>query len=373
MARLRGAAVALAVVALHVTVLGREDGAVQSLCGVPGAPAGGVLKQTRVCERAAGATKAARQDGTRNPRKMMGLVWRTATGGVRRSLSLRGGCPAPSGEAGVSPDDSQGTSRPAKHARFASDASAARIAASDPVSSARLPVQRDASAQERLDASFLAAVLDGNDAALPALVEQGARVNAPDAASATKETALHLAASRGLISCVASLLDHGADVHAVDSLGNSPLHDAALHGHTGALAKLVEGGGDLEAANAHGLRPLHCASANGHTATIKAMLALGAHAWPLSTAGATPLRWAAVRGHVSVVGLLLSDPRACAASAPVRMHEVLVAVRGVVSNAQDAGRDARQLLVCLCVWGGGFVVRWVCAHIQRVCVCVCVC
>lgn len=156
------------------------------------------------------------------------------------------------------------------------------------------------------DTDLLTAVIEGNSASLPRLVARGADVN-KCADNTTSESLLHLAASRGLTSCVAALLELGADVDARDRFGNAPLHDAALHGQTGALAKLVEGGAAIEASNVHGLRPLHCAAANGHAATIKVMLALGANASSQSISGATPLRWAAVRGHVSVVRILLAS------------------------------------------------------------------
>ena len=47
--------------------------------------------------------------------------------------------------------------------------------------------------QERLEESFIAAVVDGNVVALSALAARGARVNKPAANSSTAESALHLA------------------------------------------------------------------------------------------------------------------------------------------------------------------------------------
>ena len=158
------------------------------------------------------------------------------------------------------------------------------------------------------DARFVAAVTDGDSAALRRLVVRGANVNRC-ADNSTSELPIHLAASRGLTSCVATLLELGANVDARDRFGNAPIHDAALNGQTATLARLVEGGANIEAANLHGLRPLHCAAANGHAATIKALLALGADVAAKSVSGATPLRWAALRGHLPAVRLILASSR----------------------------------------------------------------
>ena len=201
-----------------------------------------------------------------------------------------------------------------------------------------------------LDDKLVQAVVEGNHALLHQLVAQGARVNQTADASATGDSPLHMAASRGLTSCVAALVELGAHVNAVDSLGNTPLHDAALHGHTGALVKLVEGRANLEAKNVHGLHAVHCAAANGHTATIKVLLALGAHAAPHSESGATPLRWAAVRGHVSAVRLLLqqSPPSATLPAPPSNAsHGAAGSIAPAPTRTRGAAAvaDAQQELI----------------------------
>jgi hypothetical protein len=174
-----GAALA-AVVALHLTVRGQEGGGAQKMHCVSGALAVGLPppSHTRVCERA--ARGAARSSD--HARHLRPLRWRAATSGVRCSLALRGGRPSSSGAADVAEDDdnSLGSSRPGKRARTANAPPAGTIA-TDSDGTAGPPLRRDASEQERLDASLVAAVLDGSDAALPVLAAQGARVNAPAA------------------------------------------------------------------------------------------------------------------------------------------------------------------------------------------------
>jgi hypothetical protein len=174
------AAAALAVVVLHLTVLGQEGGAAQQMHCAPGALAVGLPppSHTRVCERAA---RGARR-GSDHARHLRPLRWRAAASGVRCSLTLRGGRPPSSGGVDLAEydDNSLGSSRPGKRARTANAPPAGTIA-TDSDGTAGSPLRSDASAQERLDASLVAAVLDGNDVALPVLVAQGARVNAPAA------------------------------------------------------------------------------------------------------------------------------------------------------------------------------------------------
>jgi ankyrin repeat protein len=81
---------------------------------------------------------------------------------------------------------------------------------------------------------------------------------------------------------VATLLELGADVHAVDAFGNTPLHDAALNGHTSTLVKLLENGGNLEASNAHGLRESRPRTAD-HKAKLPQMDRQRNHPHPVKT------------------------------------------------------------------------------------------
>ncbi|XP_026689094.1 tonsoku-like protein, partial [Diaphorina citri] len=60
----------------------------------------------------------------------------------------------------------------------------------------------------------------------------------------TGETALHVAAARGNLTLVQSLLKQGHPVKVQDSAGWLPLHEAANHGHTDIVQALVSAGAD---------------------------------------------------------------------------------------------------------------------------------
>ena len=86
-------------------------------------------------------------------------------------------------------EDSAGTKRPGKRRRAAD--THGRAVQDFPGTRGSEEAVKDE--QERLEASFIAAVVDGNVVALSALAERGARVNKPAANSSTAESALHLA------------------------------------------------------------------------------------------------------------------------------------------------------------------------------------
>ena len=63
-----------------------------------------------------------------------------------------------------------------------------------------------------------------------ALVSHGDHHGRIDGQNASGATALHVAAFAGFLHIVNLLLDHGSDIEAKDTLGNSVLHYAAYNG-----------------------------------------------------------------------------------------------------------------------------------------------
>ncbi|KAE8363431.1 ankyrin repeat-containing domain protein [Aspergillus caelatus] len=94
---------------------------------------------------------------------------------------------------------------------------------------------------------FHRAAMQGNVAALEALLTSGANKNARDA---LQQTALHHASLEGATDAILALLRWGLDIHARDKHGQTPLHKAPLSPYTDsstAYNLLVSHGADPEA------------------------------------------------------------------------------------------------------------------------------
>ena len=157
------------------------------------------------------------------------------------------------------------------------------------VSDTRLP---DAASQgnQKLVASLLAQKLDPNQA-------QGDGM-----------TALHWAAYRNDSEMTATLLKAGAKIDVTTRLqGLTPFLLAAREGHAAVIDLLLNAGANVNTVNSLGTTPLMLATSSGDVASVKLLLDHGAavnakeKAW-----GETPLMFAAAFGRTEVVKLLLA-------------------------------------------------------------------
>ena len=89
------------------------------------------------------------------------------------------------------------------------------------------------------------------------LVDHGADVNALDCSHSTP---LHLASLRGVLEVVQILIKHGADVNAQNETNSTPLHRASLLGDIQIVQLLIGHGADVTAKDWKHQTPLHYAS-----------------------------------------------------------------------------------------------------------------
>jgi hypothetical protein len=90
-------------------------------------------------------------------------------------------------------------------------------------------------------------------------------------------TLLHEAVRLGRLAHVLALLDHGADVQAVDGWRNAaPLHVAAAEGFPVIAARLIGRGAAVEAVDRHGRTPVFDAARNGHPEVLRVLFRHGA-------------------------------------------------------------------------------------------------
>lgn len=133
----------------------------------------------------------------------------------------------------------------------------------------------------------------------------------PCVAALGSQTALHLAALRGLAVCVREMLQSGAEPDVTNSELATPLHLAALGGRADVSKLLLEAGAALEANTAHGETPLMLAAFAGHAGVVKQLLRGGADSHAISHVSGSTLLHAVVAGVTatfrSAFGLAIRD------------------------------------------------------------------
>ena len=181
-------------------------------------------------------------------------------------------------------------------------------------------------------------------AAVQALLEQGADVNArqPDGA-----TALHWAVHWQDAELARLLIRARADVNAANAYGVMPLSLAAANGNAATAAALLEAGADPNAPLPSGETPLMTASRTGNVATLRALLDRGADVNARERQQQqTALMWAVTAGHTDAARLLVehgADPRARSMRGDTPL--VFAARAGVVESARlliDAGAEVNE-------------------------------
>ena len=220
----------------------------------------------------------------------------------------------------------------------------------------------------------------GDSERLHAWIEGGGDANIRDPEGITP---LHWAAINGHVACCRTLLERGADVHAIGgALRATPLHWCARNGHTQVLSLLIEHGADPLIKDGQGFHCLHLATqsslvmavlyflqldvfgpdthldsrdAQGHTAlmwaafqgdalSVDVLLKYGARLDTVDDDGLTPLHWAVVNGSALCVQRLVAagsrlDTRERAGKTPCELaHELgtsLAFRQGMANNLLD--------------------------------------
>lgn len=109
------------------------------------------------------------------------------------------------------------------------------------------------------------------------------------ARDAAQHTPLHMAAFFGNEAVVKALIEHGADVDAVDFKGWTPLHWAAAYGQRKGVELLLAAGADVNARTTVGRTPLHAAAANLHRDIAEVLVENGADRAATDNSGQTAL------------------------------------------------------------------------------------
>jgi ankyrin repeat protein len=147
------------------------------------------------------------------------------------------------------------------------------------------------------------AAMNGDLAAVRALIQQKADVNAPQSDGAT---AIQWAAYRNDLPLAGVLIEAGANVKAANREGATPLYLASLEGSAALVQRLLEAGADANEVGPQGESPLMLAARSGNLESIKLLLdhksAINAKE---KLRGTTALMWAVEQSHPAAVKLLI--------------------------------------------------------------------
>ncbi|KAJ7484361.1 ankyrin repeat-containing domain protein, partial [Mycena latifolia] len=156
--------------------------------------------------------------------------------------------------------------------------------------------------QMNLGTALVSASEGGHEAVVTMLLDHGADVDALDG---ERNTALMQALQRGHTAVVKLLLKCGAKTEAHTKFDGSALHLALQGGRTTMVKLLLEHGADIEARDKDGYTALIVASLRQERAVVKLLLEHGADIEARDKDGCTALIVASLHGHWWVAKLLL--------------------------------------------------------------------
>jgi uncharacterized protein len=151
-------------------------------------------------------------------------------------------------------------------------------------------------------APLITAARNADVAAVRALVQQKADVNAAEGDGAT---ALHWASYHDHLEAADLLIRAGAKVNAANDLGATPLWLAAQNGSAAMTRRLLQAGADPNRALLAGETPLMVAARAGSAEVVDLLAAKGADVNAHATRGQTALMWAVAQKHPAVVKVLI--------------------------------------------------------------------
>lgn len=189
------------------------------------------------------------------------------------------------------------------------------------------------------DTRLSVASMQGDKAAVQALLKQGADVNG---AQGDGTTALHWAAYRDDVEMAQSLLKAGANINGKTRVGEmTPLFLAAKNGNAAMIELLLKAGSSAKLSNSNGTTPLMLAAASGKIDAIKVLLDNGADVNAKDTTnGQTALMFAAALNRAPAITLLAQ--RGAALNATSRLTDVKP--YGGYREQNDEGERSKKIV-----------------------------
>ena len=127
----------------------------------------------------------------------------------------------------------------------------------------------------------------------------------PDTRDKMGYSALHIAVSNNVPSCIQPIIGLGADINIRNDEGETPVMLASMMGHEVILASLLKAGAAINLVDVGGGGCLHMASGSGHIPCIALLLKNGVEVDLSDNTGTTALMMASSGGHKAAVSMLL--------------------------------------------------------------------
>ncbi len=118
-------------------------------------------------------------------------------------------------------------------------------------------------------------------------------------------TPLGLAAARGNLSTLTTLILHNATIDGRNNKGCTPLAIATSRGHIKIIQELHQKGASIHAQTDNGDTPLHIATQQGYREIVMFLLSIGAKSNITNKQGKTVLTMAAACGHLEIIKTLI--------------------------------------------------------------------
>jgi len=180
----------------------------------------------------------------------------------------------------------------------------------------------------------------------------------------TQRTSLHHAAESGNGELVRFLVEHGAEVNAADSRGQTALLVASECADANAVETLLSHGADANATDKEGRTALHHAAERRDAVMVKTLLSRGADADRKSRDGRTPTSIATGNGGEEIVKLLTNRNGRVTIHAAAGMGD-LAALERLVKEGIDVNRldvQGQTALHAAANAGQLEAVRWLVEH-----------
>ncbi|XP_061331696.1 ankyrin repeat domain-containing protein 31 [Pezoporus flaviventris] len=107
--------------------------------------------------------------------------------------------------------------------------------------------------------------------------------------TAKGETQLHVAARRGNLSLVKTLISSGISVNEQDSAGWTAIHEASNRGFTEVILELLKAGANVNSRSLDGILPIHYAVSGNYLEAVRVLLQHGANPCERSNSGKSAL------------------------------------------------------------------------------------